>query len=320
MPPQQLYPFVFKPIFKQRVWGGRRLESNLGKALPPNNPIGESWELSDLPDPDQSEVAAGSLEGVTLGQLVEQDPQGLMGPVALDQGSFPLLVKYIDASQTLSIQVHPDETAAARLGGRPKSEAWYVLDADPEAVIYLGLHPGTGPEQLRRALETGGVEELVVRVPARPGTLLPVPPGTVHAIGAGILLAEVQQPSDTTYRVYDWGRVGLDGQPRQLHVDQALQSIHYDAAPRAEGGEAELGLFRVRELKGAADLEGEGPAVLVGLEGTASVVVEGTAPKNVGLGDVVLVPHASRQRRAALEAEGDARTLLVTFPAGSGSR
>jgi mannose-6-phosphate isomerase len=300
------------------VWGGRRLETSLGKVLPPEKPIGESWELSDLPEPDQSEVAAGPLKGTSLRQLVEQDLRGLMGPVALDHGRFPLLVKYIDASQTLSIQVHPDEAAAARLGGRAKSEVWYVLDADPGAVIYLGLHPGTGPEELRHALETGEVEGLVVQVPARPGTLLPVPPGTVHAIGAGILLAEVQQPSDTTYRVYDWGRVGLDGRPRQLHVDQAVQSIHWDAAPRAEAGAAEMGLFRVQELAGGADLGGEGPAVLVGLQGNAQLDVAGTAPIEIGLGDVVLVPHASRVRGGSLV--GTVRVLLVTFPEGPGSR
>jgi mannose-6-phosphate isomerase len=309
------------PVFKERVWGGSLLSEALGKELPsPDAIIGESWELVDLPD-DQSRVAAGPLRGTSLHELVEAYPDELLGGVRLDGERFPLLVKYIDASQTLSVQVHPDAAAAAPLGGRPKSEAWYILDAAPEAVLYLGLKPGTTREALRRALEGGeDVAGLVNMVPVRPGDLFPVPPGTVHAIGAGILLAEVQQPSDTTYRVYDWGRVGLDGQPRQLHVDQALSSIHFDArpdGPRREG-QVDMDLFHIElvTLAGGAtqELSGPGPAVLVGLAGRGRVVC-GPDSIDCEKGSVVLVPHAARGA-SELEAVGEKsmRSLLVTFP------
>jgi mannose-6-phosphate isomerase len=314
------YPLTFDPIFKERVWGGRRLFTGLGKAPPsdsPSTPIGESWELVDLPTAqDQSRVTTGAWAGRSLGELVRSEHRAeLMGPVALDGGHFPLLVKYIDASQTLSVQVHPGEEAAARLGGRAKAEAWYILAAEPGATIYLGLQPGTTAAQLRAALERGAVEELVLRVPARPGDLLPVPPGTVHAIGAGVLLAEVQQPSDTTYRVYDWGRVGLDGRPRELHVAQALESIDFRAAGGPTTGPVEMGRFRVDVLEGPRELAGEGPAVLVGLAGRLEVNhPDGVVP--CGLGDVVLVPHACRPEVRLTGEPG--RALWVTFARGAG--
>jgi len=218
-------------------------------------------------------------------------------------------VKYIDASQTLSVQVHPDAAVAASLGGRPKSEAWYIMDADPDAALYLGLQPGTTARALSAALEAGEVERLVSRVAVRPGDLFPVPPGTVHAIGAGVLLAEVQQPSDTTYRVYDWGRMGLDGQPRELHVEQAMQSIHFDARPASpvRKGRVEMGLFSIDLLEDPdTAYDGEGPAVLVGLEGRLQV--QGVS---CGPGDTLLVPHAIR--RARINTEGHARAMWVTF-------
>src|SRR5512143_1300967 len=214
--PAPLYPLTFSPILKVRVWGGSRLAS-LGKPVAGPEPIGESWELVDLPD-DQSVVDAGPLAGARLGQLVRERGAELLGPVPLDGGSFPTLVKTIDAAQTLSVQVHPDAKTAARLGGRPKSEAWYILDAQPGALLYVGLRHGTTRDSYARAVAEGRVEELLVPLPVRRGDLVPVIPGTVHAIGAGVLLAEVQQPSDTTYRLYDWRRLGLDGKPRPLHV------------------------------------------------------------------------------------------------------
>ena len=317
MTTSRLYPLTFEPIYKERVWGGERLREALGKQLTGAAPVGESWELVDLSG-DQSRVAAGSRAGATLHDLIQMDGEALLGPAALDGERFPLLVKYIDASQTLSVQVHPDREAAERLGGRPKSEAWYILDAEPDAVLYLGLEPGLTAESLRAALAAGEVESLVRRIPVRRGDLFPVPPGTVHAIGAGVLLAEVQQPSDTTYRVYDWGRVGLDGRPRELHVEQALQSIHFDAEPRGpvREGEVDMHLFRIQVLSlgdEAVDLRGPGPAVVVGLGGDAAV--EGAGHQvPCGLGGVVLVPHAVRGEVAVVARAGRGRVLLVTFP------
>jgi mannose-6-phosphate isomerase len=312
----RLHPLTFTPIFKERVWGGSRLAA-LGKPLPAGAPIGESWELVDLPE-DQSVVASGPLAGVPLGELVRQHRDELLGPAALDGGSFPALVKTIDAAQTLSVQVHPDGAVAARLGGRPKCEAWVILDATPGALLYVGLVEGATRERYRHAVEEGRVEELLVPLAVRAGDLVPIVPGTVHAIGAGVVLAEVQQPSDTTYRVYDWGRVGLDGKPRALHLEQALQSIHFGAPPAAPTpGGVDLGLFALRVLEVGpgrpATLDGRGPRVVVGLEGTTRLATDAgdaVCPR----GGVVLVPHACAT--AQLEADAPARALLATFPPG----
>jgi mannose-6-phosphate isomerase len=312
---QGLYPLRFEPILKERVWGGRRL-ATLGKALEGDQPVGESWELVDLPE-DQSRVAEGPLLGARLRDLIERSGPAILGPVGLDGGSFPLLVKYIDAAQDLSVQVHPDAVAAARLGGRPKSEAWTVLDAAPGAKIFLGLRPGTRREDLEAALCAGQVPELLQAVPVSAGDIVPVPPGTTHAIGAGVLLAEVQQPSDTTYRVYDWGRVGLDGKPRALHRREALESIHFEAQSQRLRApvEVDLDLFQLRALElqpgETVDLGGEGPLVAVGLEGRSVLAARGTSPVACQRGKVILVPHACRA--GSLAAEDRARLLLVTF-------
>ncbi len=334
MPDVRPYPICFDPIFKTSVWGGRGLASFLGKFLPVDVPVGESWEMVDLPE-DQSVVAGGEARGTALHDLLDLWGKELLGSAGLDGGRFPLLVKYIDAHQNLSVQVHPDQAAADRLGGRPKSEAWYIMDVAPGGAIYVGLQDGVTAEDMRRAIADNTVEDLVLRVEVQPGDLVPVPPGTVHAIGEGVLLAEVQQPSDTTYRVYDWGRVGLSGNPRELHVDQALEAIHFGEAPPAiqtlEDGKVatvDMGLFQIvvsRLFSGGSmfseDLqyEGPGPVVVVGLEGHGLVVAEGQKPVACEPGDAVLVPHACRPMRVASDGEY-AKVMMVTFPAGAGSR
>lgn len=315
-----LHPLRFEPILKERVWGGRRLAA-LGKPLPPvGPPIGESWELSDLPE-GQSRVADGALAGRTLGELVRERTDELLGPVSLDGGAFPLLVKTLDAAETLSVQVHPDAAVAARLGGRPKSEAWVILDAQAGAVIYLGLRPGTTREALAAAIAAGQVEELLRAVPVRAGDVVPVRPGTVHAISAGVLLAEVQQPSDTTYRLYDWGRLGLDGKPRALHIAESLEAIHLEAAPAPLRAPTRVDLgpfaFEVTRVAPGAPLAlaGDGPLVLVGLEGEPRL--EGSWPGAGELscprGTALLLPHACR--RGQLVAGREALVLAVRFPA-----
>ncbi len=310
------YPLTFEPILKDKVWGGRRLV-DVNKTLPGDGPVGESWDLVDLPG-DQSVVRAGPARGASLEQLIHSWGPLLMGSAGLDGGRFPLLVKYLDACQTLSVQVHPDAETAAKLGGRPKSEAWYILGVQPGGVIYRGLKQGTDREALAAALASGEVEQLLEAEQVEPGDLVPVPPGTVHAIGAGVLLAEVQQPSDTTYRVYDWGRLGLDGKPRDLHVEQALQSIHFGEAPPPiiRTGSVPVAMFRFRLVDltpgETATIAEEGPVVVVGLYGGARLeacVFEETC----GLGDVVLLPAACRPARVAAGA-GGARLLEVIFP------
>jgi mannose-6-phosphate isomerase len=314
------YPLVFTPINVKRVWGGSRMSGALGKHLPAGQPIGESWDLVDLAEA-QSRVALGPATGIGLHELVQQWEQRLMGPAALDGGRFPLLVKYLDAAKTLSVQVHPDAEVAARHGGRPKSEAWYILDREPGGVIYRGLQPGTTREDFHAGIEGGQVEQLLQSVEVQPGDLIPVPPGTVHAIGAGVLLAEVQQPSDTTYRVYDWGRVGLDGSPRALHVSEALESIHFDRQPppMVRQGTVEMGMFRMRlaevEPGEGLELEDEGPVVLVGLKGAGVLEARGHAAVACALGTVLLAPHVCRPARFSSAA--GARVLQVTFPRSS---
>lgn len=312
------YPLIFEPLIKSKVWGGRALQTLLNKPLPPDGPVGESWEIVDLRG-HQSVAARGAATGVTLEGLVRTWGEGLMGPAALDQGRFPLLVKYIDAAQTLSVQVHPNAEVGARLGGRSKSEAWYIMDAEPGGVVYHGLRQGTTAADLSAALDAGRVQELLHRVKVWPGDLVPVPPGTVHAIGAGVLLAEVQQPSDTTYRVYDWGRLGLDNKPRQLHIDQAQQSINFGPPPAiVRHGEVDMGYFsfRLAELAPAEvmALDQPGPRVVVGLEGLCAVEVAGHRPLTCQRGDAALVPHACRPAQV-ISVDGG-KVLAVSFPAG----
>jgi len=225
-----LPPLRFHPLPRPVVWGGRRLEALFGRALPAGEPIGESWDLADLPDA-QSVVADGPLGGRTLADLVREHAGELLGEARPAAGRFPLLVKLLTTEQALSVQVHPDAGTAARLGGAAKAEAWFVLAAAPGARLYLGLRPGTRREALRRALADGTVESLLVAHEPRPGDTFHVAPGTVHALGPGLVIVEVQEPSDTTWRVFDWGRVGLDGRPRELHVARALEAIDFDGAP-----------------------------------------------------------------------------------------
>jgi mannose-6-phosphate isomerase len=227
-----LYPLTFHPIFKERVWGGRNLERVFQKKLPPDVPIGESWEVSDRPE-DQSVIANGALAGKSLRWLMENHRSELMGASAAEAGRFPLLIKILDCQETLSVQVHPPPAVAARLGGEPKTEMWYIAQAAPNAELFVGLTRGTTRAEFELKLRDGSVAQCIHRVPTKAGDAMFLPSGRIHAIGAGNLIFEIQQNSDTTYRVFDWNRVGLDGKPRQLHIAQALESIDFnDIEPR----------------------------------------------------------------------------------------
>ncbi len=222
-----LYPLTFQPIFKERVWGGRKLEQRYHKPLPPAVPIGESWEISDRPG-DVSVIANGPLSGKDLHWLVENHQTDLLGSVKLEDERFPLLIKILDAREKLSLQVHPPPEKAAELGGDPKTEMWYIAQAEPEAELYVGLRRRVTREEFERRLQAGHVADCFHRLRVREGDAMFLPSGRVHAIGAGLVIFEIQQNSDTTYRVFDWGRVGLDGKPRELHVSQSLASIAFD--------------------------------------------------------------------------------------------
>jgi mannose-6-phosphate isomerase len=226
-----LHPLRFEPIFKRLIWGGRRLGTVLRKPIGEGSQYAESWEISDH-RADVSRVAEGAFAGSTLRELVRSHGRELLGSAVGRREQFPLLVKFIDAQQDLSVQVHPDDDRGRRLANdNGKTETWVVLHAEPGALIYAGLKPGVDRDAMAYALERGHVEELLHSFPAKAGDCILIPAGTVHAIGAGVVLAEVQQMSDATFRLHDWGRLGPDGQPRTLHVAEALESINYHAGP-----------------------------------------------------------------------------------------
>ncbi len=223
------YPLTFKPIFKERIWGGRKLQDLFNKDLPTNLPIGESWELTDLPQ-DKSVIADGPLAGQTLNQVIVADTKGITGSADFPR-SFPLMIKLLDAQDVLSVQVHPDQETCFRMGqGDPKTECWYIMAAEPGAHIYKGLKAGVTRDTFSAAITRGTVADLLKKIPVTPGECHFLPAGTAHAIGPGLLIAEIQLPSDTTYRVFDWNRVDASGQGRDLHIEQALESIHFNAA------------------------------------------------------------------------------------------
>jgi mannose-6-phosphate isomerase len=222
-----LYPLTFRPIFKQRVWGGRALERLYQKPLQPGVPIGESWEISDRPG-DVSVISNGPLTGKDLRWLMENHAADLLGQARPQGGRFPLLFKILDAQEMLSLQVHPPAATALALGGEPKTEMWYVAEAAPGAQLYVGLKRGVTRAEFERRIKVGTVADCFYRLSVKAGDAMFLPSGRVHALGAGLVIFEIQQNSDTTYRVFDWNRLGLDGKPREVHVPQSLASIDFN--------------------------------------------------------------------------------------------
>lgn len=232
MPDQDLYPLLFEPQLRHYVWGGRNLETMYGRKLPPG-PTAESWEISGHAEAP-TRVSNGAYQGLLLPELVRTLGPRLLGTrtIELLGGSrFPLLVKLLDAHRDLSVQVHPDDAYAMEheYGERGKTEAWYVLAAEEGARLVYGLRTGTDREGMEKALADGTVVDLLTYLPVKAGDCVFVPTGTVHAVMSGTVVAEIQQTSDATYRLYDWGRLGNDGRPRELHIDQALDTIQWDA-------------------------------------------------------------------------------------------
>jgi mannose-6-phosphate isomerase len=222
-----LYPLTFEPIFKERIWGGRGLASLYAKALPPERRIGESWEISDRPG-DESIISRGPLKGKSLHWLMEQHPAAVLGPRPAFPQRFPLLIKIIDAEETLSLQVHPPAAKAAELGGEPKTEMWYVAQAGAGAEFFVGLKEGVTRRDFETKLASQTVAECFHRIPVKAGDAMFLPSGRVHALGGKTMIFEIQQNSDTTYRVFDWNRVDANGQGRELHVAQSLASIDFN--------------------------------------------------------------------------------------------
>lgn len=322
-----LYPLRLQPVYKDYLWGGDRIPRAFGRRLPAGV-YAESWEVADRPE-GMSVVINGPLAGRSLRDLVAALGAELLGRRAR-AGTFPLLIKLIDARETLSVQVHPNNETAARHGGEPKTEMWYVLAAEPGACVYCGLQPGVTREQLARAVREATLESLLVRVPVKAHDAVYVPGGRVHAIGAGCLLLECQQNSNTTYRLYDWGRVGADGAPRELHVEQALNVTQWtDHEPplvrprlvenvsRNERWEVLTSpYFRMEQFRLREDLvlrrDPETFRVLFVEQGVVALSQDGYADR-VSAGTTLLVPAACGD--LALRPEGGpARVIAMSLP------
>ncbi len=325
---------ILTPLFREKVWGGRNLYTLLDKALPANVPIGESWECADLPN-GQSVVARGPQKGRMLGELVREWGPDLTGRAPLHEGRFPLLIKFLDAAQNLSIQVHPrpDDTDGQLKTRGIKHEAWHILQAAPGAMIYRGLAPGVTLDDLRRAAETKpeSTPSLLRAYAVRPGQTYYIPSGTIHAMGAGVVAAEIQTPSDTTYRLYDWGRRRPDGDAG-LHIEQSLAAIQTNVDPAVfERRSHVAGIFttvtrlvdspsfRIEKVRMTADVEQDIPYA----ELVCWIVLEGSGQITAGRGDVetfrkgevVVLPAALKN--AKLKTSTDCVWLEVTIPAAS---
>ena len=307
-------PVVFEPIFKERIWGGRKLAALFAKRLPANKQIGESWEIVDRPEA-QSIVREGSLAGRSLHDLWVNFREELFGRVP-DSPRFPLLIKLLDAQEKLSLQVHPPQEIAESFGGEAKTEFWYVVAAEPNAEIFVGLRKSMTRDQFENVLNSGTVADCVQAIRMKSGAAMFLPSGRFHAIGAGNLLVEVQQNSDTTYRVFDWNRVDDDGKPRQLHVDQALQCIDFnDVAPEPITPTSELlvrhELFEVQKwnLESARDIAPPGQfAIVLCLTGALQCAGIDFTP-----GDFFLVPASLQDR--SIHSRGEGTSLLrITIP------
>ena len=318
-----LYPMRFKPRFKERVWGGCRLRELYGKDVPGDAAIGESWEVTDRPG-DESEIVNGPLAGTTLRALMERSAADVLGdatPAA--DGRFPLLCKILDAREKLSLQVHPP--ARVRHLGDPKTEMWYIADAAAGAELFVGLQRGITRAAFERAIHAGRVAECFHRIPVQAGDTMFLPSGRVHAIGAGLVIFEIQQNSDTTFRVYDWDRVGLDGKPRELHVAESLESIDFDdfepplvhPTPRREGSFTlsalvEDALFRtdlVEAVEAGALRTGTGRVRLLAAIGGSLAVHGGGVITMLQPADFCLLP--ARVPDTSIEAAAGTRFLLV---------
>jgi mannose-6-phosphate isomerase len=294
------YPLKSVPIFKHRIWGGRRLAEIFGKDLPPGVKIGESWELADLPY-DKSLIANGPFQGRTIASVVWEYPHEFAGSEVCPS-PFPLLIKFLDAQDVLSVQVHPDAQACSRMGkGEPKTECWYIIAAAPEAVIYKGFKKPVTQEQFAKALGAQEVESLLAKVPVKSGECHFLPAGTPHAIGGGLLIAEIQTPSDTTYRVFDWNRLDDAGKSRLLHIEEALESIHFDVVGdqlpvTLEGRLVDCDYFKIdkgSESQGSRrPLDSGSMKTLVVLSGGGTIEAGQIDPVAFRAGDCILIPAA----------------------------
>ncbi len=315
----KVYPLKFKPIYKERIWGGQKLRQVFNKDIPPGEKIGESWELADLPE-DKSVICNGEFAGQTLAWVVKKYPK----QITSDENftiPFPLLIKFLDAEDILSVQVHPDAQTCRRMGkGQPKTECWYVISAGPGAVIYKGLRRSVTKKQFAEAINDGSVAELLAEVPVQVGQCHFLPAGTVHSIGPGLLLAEIQTPSDTTYRVFDFNRVNDTGKARELHIEEALESIHFglqssDLPVTTVGRLVDCEHFKVdkgHQSKGCELLLASGKMnIMVFITGSGTIRSADGNHVEFRAGDMLLIPAAYE---GAILFTDDTQYLTVTVP------
>ena len=309
-------PITFKPLYMDRVWGGRELERIYGRELPDAiTPIGESWEIVDRED-EQSVVDEGPLGGTSLHELWSLRRDEIFGASEHPAGRFPILIKVLDARDDLSIQVHPPVDKAEDLGGEPKTEMWFIADRDPGAKLYVGLKHGVAREDFEKSIADGSVADVVHAVTPEPGESIFIPSGRLHAIGAGFLIHEIQQNSDTTYRVFDWNRMGLDGKPRQLHVEQSLASIDFDdfepGMDEADGETlASCPYFRTdrKQVMDGGSVENPDPERFSIVSVVDGCLVS-AGGRRFGKGRFLLLPRGA----SPLRAEGETTVLQVTLP------
>lgn len=322
---QRMQPLVFEPYLRPMVWGHRRLGEQFGKTLPTAETFGESWEISAHPH-HVSRVAEGPLRGTALTDLCASHSRELFGEQLPADGRFPLLIKLLDCHDLLSIQVHPTDELAPVLAGENfgKTEAWVILVVQPDGVIYAGLKPGVTRADLERHQHAGTLEQCLHAFKPSPGDCVFLPAGTVHAVGGGVVMAEVQQSSDATFRLYDWNRMGTDGKPRKLHLREALESINWDAGPvkpsvgvRLRGGPGEalvrcryFHLDRYRTAERFAAPAGRLSIWLV-LDGRAELK-SGEYSRTFRSGETVLVPASAGPLN--WQPQGNTTLLGVTLP------
>ncbi|MFK7910707.1 MAG: type I phosphomannose isomerase catalytic subunit [Akkermansiaceae bacterium] len=307
---------TFSPLYMERVWGGRELENVYGRSLPTADaPFGESWEMTDRPD-EQSVVNSGNFKDMTLGELWQQKREEIFGDGLDKSERFPLLIKILDARDDLSIQVHPPADIAPDLGGEPKTEMWYIADADPGAKLYVGMKQGVTREDFQTAIENGTVDQIVHAITPKKGDSIFIPSGRLHAIGAGLLIYEIQQNSDTTYRVFDWNRMGLDGSPRQLHIEESMRCIDFnDVEPAMDtpNGDtlAHCPYFQVDQLDLTSGTSvGNPDAGRFSIVTVVSGQIESSDGRTHSAGDFLLVPRGG----SPLTAVSDATILQTTIP------
>lgn len=319
----ELYPMLIEPRYDERIWGGNRLATMLGKSIPPDRLIGESWEVYD-----ENRVGNGAYAGKTVAELRTILGHDLTGHVSSDI-QFPLLTKLIDAQDVLSVQVHPDDHFAQLLAHEPngKTECWYIIAADPGASITYGFARGSNPQEYEALVERGMLEEVLRSLPVKAGDVVFIPAGTVHAIGAGILLFELQQTSDITYRIYDWNRHDATGNTRELHVEQAervldyhqeerglVYPLHQAGAPRTVLVAALYFALELVETEASNQMDTHQSAVALCAMDNPISVTAGTDTVELSRYSSVLIPAAARTYSLRSAGGGPARALVAYVP------